>query len=175
MLLAVPFKGHPHRLNALRLARIGCFLHTNDLASATNLARTIILQNQFQSDALRLLQALVPAGQAAVEVWNMSTLQKFTMRQLRLIDEVAMGKAVKVGREGQVMRKDEKEGEKERKKRVEQEGEGEEGVQGEVVKGLEGRFMPTRSNPVFHTVYAGMLLTSRSFQSAISKWDGHRE
>jgi len=150
---------YPHRSNAIRLARISCYLHVNDLPSAVTLGRTIMLQHQFQADALRLLQALMPAGQASVEMWNMSTLQKFTIRQLKLIDHVAAGKPHKVGRNGLIVLssandKDEDGGEE---------------LEGALRGRAEGIWKPTRPSACYQMAYAAMLLTSRSFQSAISK------
>lgn len=153
--LAQPFKSRPSHLLSLRLARIACYLHAGDPANVVVLARTIVLQHQFHSDAFRLLQTLVPTGQAAAEAYYYNPLLKFTIRQLRLIEDIAKGAPAVIGHTGQIsLKSDKDDNDKDSTKKRQP-----------VTR--ETHFLPAHSNPVYLAGYAGMLMGNRSWQSAI--------
>ena len=125
----------------------------------------IALRYQFTTNSLRLLQALIPSGLSAIDAFNSSTLQKFSIRQLKAIEHIARGREVKIGRTGMVSIVDDKNKDKEDKE--EEEEEEEDAVEGANSDIREERFLPTKPNPLYLLAYGTMLMASRSYQSAI--------
>lgn len=120
----------------------------------------IALRYQFRTDLLRLLQALIPSGLSSIDAFNSSTLQKFSIRQLKAIDHIVAKKEIKIGRTGMITIVTDKAKDKEEKEEEEAEADA-------IVSTGEDRFLPTKPNPLYLLAYGTMLMASRSYQSAI--------
>lgn len=173
------FKQSDSRSLALRLARAGmslifrsvhnqahfshpclaCYVHVEKYREVVQIARGISLHYQSHPDGLRLIQALVPSGAGSIEAFNGNELQKFSIRQLKLIEAVAKGKETKINKSGSRMIVGDAE---------DIDKDDEEGAEEDQRVNEANRFTPTMSNPMFLLSYAAMLMTSRSYQSAIS-------
>lgn len=139
------------------LALAACYAFVQNYTEVVNVVRAIQRRHQFQTEGLRLLLALLPHGAGAIEAFNGSTLQKFMMRQLMSIDRIARGTETRIGRNGFIVLV----GEKAEKDDEPDDADGTE-------EGTSSKFIPTKSNPLYTLSYGHMLVTSKSYQSAIS-------
>lgn len=140
-----------------------CYAYTKNHAGLVDVARWIQRQYQFQAEGLRLLYAFLPSGSGAVEAFNNGPLQKFTIRQLRIIDAIVRGAPVRLALNGSVVLEKDKD-----KQGAEKDDDEEEGVTSGGTGKLEDKFLPKKESPAYNLGYGQMLMVSRSYASAIS-------
>lgn len=151
-----------------------CFSYIKNYNEVIHIARWVQLRYQFQTQGLRLLLALVPGGSWAIEAFNSNPLQKFLIRQLRIIDAIARGAPTKVAFGGTIVLAGEHAGNKEDEDEA-GEGDGvanndvDDAAADDAALPSENRFLPTKCNPVYNLAYGQLLTVSRSYGSAISE------
>lgn len=134
-------------------------------------ARAIWVRFSYRTDALKLFQCLLPSGIACIETFNTTPLQKYTIRQLKGIAASAeknggiIATTSSKGKGKAVAQDDDVEDEPE----AEQENQEDDDDDEEEQRSKSTGFKPTKLNPLYLTTYGAMLLTSKSYQSAISK------
>lgn len=140
---------------------VACYAQVADYINLTEIGRWISLRYQLQSDPLRLWLALVPGGGRAIEAINSTSLQKFNVRQMQAMSAKVGGAANKWTKAKG----------KQPAGNIDMDVDAEE--DDDDADAEEGRigdsFKPTKYNPLFMLAHGMMMLTSRSYQSAISK------
>lgn len=159
-----------------------CYLHVKDYGNVVMIGRWIWLRYQYQTDPVRLLQAMLGGSVNAVNAWNNSALQKFTIRQIKDIALIADGAETTVTNKGNLALTDKLIGKKKStkgKKKASRDDDGEEGdgsdedegeADGDMQEhGLVKRFRPSVMNPIYLIAYGTILMTSMSYKSAIGE------
>lgn len=149
-----------------------CYASVAEYTNLVGVTRWICLRYQLQSDPVRLWLALLPGGAKAIEALNTTPLQKFSVRQMRSISDYAMledstKKTSKSGTSGLSARPRCKQ--REAEKEVEVAENDEEDREDDEGGSRIDQFQPTRLNPLYMMTHGMMLLTSRSYQSAIGQ------
>jgi general transcription factor 3C polypeptide 3 (transcription factor C subunit 4) len=121
--------------------------------------RKFIRQRPLENAPIRLFQAAFASGFSAINTFSNSHIQKFVLRQVRAADNAIRGSG-SVART--IISKDTRL--QEAGDEDEQSGDDEEGGDDSPTA---GRFHPTKSNPILHALYGQMLLTSKSYLSAL--------
>jgi hypothetical protein len=143
---------------------IACYAQVSDFINLTEVGRWISLRYGLQADATRIWLALIPGGGKAIEAINSTPLQKFNVRQMRAVSS-------QVGGEFKGPVKLSVKGKGKQKANVNNAEEEEEDDDGEVDEGASSnQFKPTKYNPLYMIIHGTMLLTSKSYQSAIGEW-----
>ena len=158
---------------------IACYVRVSDYQGVITIARSIWQRYQFQTDPLRLLQALVPGGFNAIKASHLNTLQKYSIRQINTVNRIVNGEVVKVKQLQPAIKAKITKAKTPKKKVVledddqemdhEDEEDGDCGDDDEAVE--ESRidaFKPTKLNPVYIISHSCMLLSSKSYSPAIS-------
>lgn len=131
------------------------------------MGRWFCLKYQLQPDPLRLLLALMPGGANAIAAMNGTPLQKFNIRQMRAVT-AALDKAAGVNAGAPPANMSTVA--KGKQKAVRQDAEDENDAEEEDnERGTTEQFKPVRNNPLHMMAHGMMLITSKSYQSAISQ------
>ena len=123
-----------------------------------------------------MLYALLPGGTASLEAFNSNTLQKFLIRQLRIIDAIARGAPTKVTQSGTIVLDTDAADHGHNKDLDDDGAEDEDAAEPGPRAGTgagqqlsDKSFLPTKCNPVHNLAYGQLLTVSRSYGSAISE------
>lgn len=163
-----------------------CYLYVKDFSSVVTIGRWIWLRYQYQTDPMRLLQAMLGGSANAINAWNNSALQKFAIRQVKDIEQIADGAETTVTNKGNLalvenlVGKSKKKASPKKKKKASRDEDDEEeeedsddddgGAERDLLEhGLVKKFKPTTVNPIYLVAYGTILMTSMSYKSAIGE------
>ncbi|KAG2354401.1 hypothetical protein BDR07DRAFT_1306230 [Suillus spraguei] len=157
--------------NTIRIAIITCAVRAGKFSVAVEQCRKIINTHQFNNEAFRLLLVSLASGHRPTDSFVSSTLQKHTLRELRLHDaSVKTPELMKwnvVGRRYNLSSSG-----KEEQSKADEEVDEEADIPGSMDSNTTEKTavrMPTKNNPIIVTLYGQMSLAAKSYQSAICK------
>ncbi|KAG1750557.1 uncharacterized protein EDB91DRAFT_1108147 [Suillus paluster] len=167
----------PNLQTTIRIAITTCAIFAGKFSVAVEQCRKVINTHQFNNEAFRLLLVSLASGHRPTDSFVSSTLQKHTLRELRLHDAAVktpeLMKWNVIGRKYNMSSS----GKEEPLKANEVEEEGDE--EAEIAGPAESHTtestttektavqMPTKNNPIIVTLYGQMSLAAKSYQSAI--------
>lgn len=156
--------------NTIRIAIITCAVHAGKFPVATEQCRKIINTHQFNNEAFRLLLVSLASGHRPTDSFVSSTLQKHTLRELRLHDAaVKTPELMKWNVVGRKYNLSSSSG-KEESSKVDEEADEEAEIPGPTENNATEKTairMPTKNNPIIVALYGQMSLAAKSYQSAI--------
>lgn len=129
-----------------------CYLRANRANDVVAVDRWIWLKHPHETQPVRILFALLSQGKGAIEALSESALQKFIIRQVKMLDDVVKGRSKRAGTSAAP----EKVGEQD-----DDEDDDESSAE---------RFVPKVQNPLYLLAYGCLLMLSKSWQSAISSF-----
>ncbi|KAG2056694.1 TPR-like protein [Suillus hirtellus] len=157
--------------DTIRITIITCAIHASKFSIAVEQCRKMINTHQFNNEAFRLLLVSLASGHHPTDPFVSSTLQKHTLRELRLHDAAvktpelmkwnAIGRKYNLSSSG-----------KEEPSKAEEEVDDEAEIPGPAENNATEKTairMPTKHNPIIVTLYGQMSLAAKSYQSAICK------
>ncbi|KAG2139828.1 uncharacterized protein EDB93DRAFT_1241934 [Suillus bovinus] len=157
--------------STIRITIITCAIHAGKFSVAVEQCRKIINTHQFNNEAFRLLLVSLASGHHPTDPFVSSTLQKHTLRELRIHDAAVktpeLMKWNPVGRKYNVSSSG-----KEEPSKVDEEVDEEAEIPGPMESNATEKTavrMPTKNNPIIVTLYGQMSLAAKSYQSAICK------